>query len=425
MNLKKIINLCFLLITASFLLPSINFGFIYSHGIAKGLLFILFFYCMYGLLTKRIKLKKGKLFFLFMIFFISQAVSIINVADLSLFVDRFKTILYLYLYFFIATCLLDDKKIRLKIIIVLIGCSIFNLLIKFFIFIEPSSAMLFLDKLLHPGNLELINMNINRGRIYFDSYDEISLPLIVYFVYFNKKLRAPLVLIAIGQIFISFVTNFRTNLIMILLSFFGSILMFIKKQNRIRNFIFQMVSIISVLIIMFLAYFFGSKLVGFSYVDRLVMTDELEDVSTIDIRIAKWQQAFDVGLSKPLFGTGLGNYNLYLPMYTKMNLFKGTNQEKNLSEGLLHPHNLIVFTFAETGLLGLLSLFAVFIYFIYFDYSLLKSNNILSKSLIISFWVLFSFSLFNPTLYLTYNILFWLLRILIHYEGTNRRSHVR
>ena len=422
---KKIIDLCFLITTALFLLPSLNLRFIYSQGIGKLFLLLIFAYYGYKLISKKIKPKKNLFISLFIVFFISQVISVVNVVDLSLYIERFKSNIYIYLYFFVAIYILDDEVLSLKTIWLIIGCSVLNIFIKLLLFIDPINTISLLEKILYPGNSQLISMNINRGRIYFDSYDEIIFPLLAFFAYYNKKIRISLIFIGLTLVFISFVTNFRTNLIMILIGIFGSILIYTKKKNIIKNFVNKTIIVLLISAVMFLAYFIGSKIIGFSYVDRLVMSDKDEDVITVDQRIVNWSQAVEIGLSKPLFGTGLGNYNLYLPTQSKKSLFNLPSQEKIINEGLLHPHNLLVFTLAESGFFGLLSLLSLLIYFVFYDYQIFKKTPKLSKSLVVSFWVLFIFSLFNPTLYITYNILFWLLRILIYYENTNRWSHVR
>jgi O-antigen ligase len=80
---------------------------------------------------------------------------------------------------------------------------------------------------------------------------------------------------------------------------------------------------------------------------RLTSITDAADVS-IQARVSYWRTAFDMGLSHPLLGVGLGNYeNLArrfqsLPNYTR------------------DPHNIWLKFFAETGLVGL-ALFVAFV----------------------------------------------------------------
>jgi O-antigen ligase len=174
-----------------------------------------------------------------------------------------------------------------------------------------------------------------------------------------------------------------------------------------------------IVITMLTAGLIATNTVGFSYMDRLLLRDKTEDVFTVNDRFKKWQEAFKIGSEHFLFGVGLGNYTIYLPAREKRVLF-GTVQEKITKEGLLNPHNLLFFTFAETGIIGLGTLLIILFFFIKIDLAIFKKKSKeFSHTLIISFWCLFLYSLFNPTTQIAYNALFWYLRAMIYYESTN------
>ena len=91
-----------------------------------------------------------------------------------------------------------------------------------------------------------------------------------------------------------------------------------------------------------------------------------------------------------------------------------TGQDKTFYDAtLLYPHNLFAQIFVETGLLGLLSFIFILGLFIKKDFKILKGDKDISKALIISFWALVLYAMFNPRTYLTFYVNFFILRILI------------
>jgi len=411
-----------------FLLPSLNLGFIYSHGIAKLLLIAIFIYLVYQTYRKKIILQANiKLSALFMLFFLSQSLSVIQALDTTLYFSSFKKLIFILLFYFASLFILKTEKDRRYIIKVLFTVLLINILLQIIIFLFPNFFLAITEKILNPGYYGLIKMNINRGRVFLEEYNEVMIPPIVYLLIRGGNKKLFLLLLTV-TIIVSYISGFRTKFAMTVFSLLTSfVVLLFTKIKATRNILNMGLLFTAVLSIFGLLYFYISQISPYSLVDRFMFQSEIADVQSVTRRIENWNEAIMIGLSSPIFGVGMGNYNYYANTERRITSFISMSKEtKAIKEDLVNPHNLLVFTFAETGFFGLICLLLLLIYFIFEDIKVIIQGNDLSKAFIISFWCLFIYSLFNPTVNITYNILFWALRVFIYYEGEgiNRRSHV-
>jgi len=101
---------------------------------------------------------------------------------------------------------------------------------------------------------------------------------------------------------------------------------------------------------------------------------------------------------------------------------------RNLPSSSNYIHNLLVTTLAETGILGFLAIILLLLNFLSKDlYNLFKEKSDLKNAVIISFWTLMLFSLFNPHMIIRFYVLFWLYRIIIErlrVQESNKRYKV-
>lgn len=421
-KINHLIKRLYFLSLLLFLLPSFNLRLTYSYGIGKLLLCFITFLIVILILKKKITLNlNNKLALLFSLFFITQGLSIINAVDISLYVSRFKDLIFLSLFFFCSMYVFQYRENNKKLIIVLVIGLLFDLFSQVLMFFYPKIFIEIANNILYPGDAQLISLNIDRQRVYLGTYDEIMIPVIIYFHSLNKrKILLPLLPIIVG---ISFLSQFRTKLLMAVFSFLSSLAILSKGVGK-NNFIKVSILPISlVIIILFSAYFLSSITFGNSIINRLLLQNKIEDVLTVEQRISKSEEAISIGLSAPVFGVGLGNYNYYV---TQRQIPRYNVSYQQIQIDLLHPHSLIPFIFAETGLPGLMAFILLVIYFITEDTKTIRyQKNNFTKALIISFWTLFLYSLFNPTTNFSYNVLFWLLRVVIYYESVNRWTHDR
>ncbi|MCM8787965.1 MAG: O-antigen ligase family protein, partial [Candidatus Omnitrophica bacterium] len=147
-------------------------------------------------------------------------------------------------------------------------------------------------------------------------------------------------------------------------------------------------------------------------IERIIEPSETE-TKTITTRFDWWRQSIEMGLSSPFFGIGLNNFYEYLSPKIKITnaLFGSRNKLPQITA--THPHSIFFQTFAETGFLGIISLTLLLGYFVKKDFEVFRKKNISCNLMIVSFWSLFLFGVFNPPITLQYIILFWFLRVLI------------
>lgn len=424
-------NLYFLILTI-YLLSSFNLYLIYSHGIAKLLSFFLLIFNLvnyrnYGLNFK--KEKKGfkkslQLFNLFIIFFTVQSFSVINAENLEDYVLRYKDILFIGIFFINSLFYIFDlksfeyKKIKNLFIFPLFLSNIYGIFVQILIYFFPNFFISFFSYYLHGDYLSIIKMNIERNRIYFESYEQILIPLIIYYIFVKKKLRKTnfflsysfftgLLLIIIT---LSLLSNFRTKFLMLTFSLLFSFYVFrkfIKKKLFFYFFLF--------LIFIYFISKLSNLVSGINIFDRFYLINNIQEYSSINFRTSQIKDALDIFVKKPFFGIGVGNYRYYLNQNLKnLNILR--NEYKNLfNDAYYSIHNIFFNILAENGALGLISFSAILVYFFYFDWLIFKrQEDLFKKSIIISFWTLFIYSLFNPTINsISYNILFWYLRLII------------
>jgi len=154
---------------------------------------------------------------------------------------------------------------------------------------------------------------------------------------------------------------------------------------------------------------------GYTFFDRLSFQSKSEDVETISFREKNLQYSLDLGIKNFLTGVGLGNYYNNLPIH-KLNNPEQISIQAPLALASQNPHNIFAQILAETGIISLFFYIFMLLYFAIYDFKILlskKDNLIYNKGFAISFWTLTIYSFFNPSIGLTYNLLFWGLRVFI------------
>jgi len=306
------------------------------------------------------------------------------------------------------TLLFKNKKNA--IIKIFFYAAIVNFCYQMLIFINPGAFTSFASFFVYSNHLELVLINIGRARIFIETYDEIVIPFVFFYLIKSKNDREKVFLYLI-LIFISlpsFLSNFRSRILMLFFSFIASFFFLTKKKFSQKFLIFILLIFIGYFSYVILNYNFN-----FSFIDRFALTDKREDVNTIRYRWNNIIMSEEMAQSQPLFGVGLGNYYDNLPPEKKNFLSLSNWQNKEAQIASTNPHNIFAQILSELGFLSLLFYLIMISYFAISDIKILLTQNNFTKAIIISFWSLFIFSLFNPTTTLTYNSLFWILRALI------------
>ncbi len=403
------------------LLPSIDLAFIFSHQIAKICILIIFTYLFFSnkIIFHRIH---RNVLIVFLLFIFAQGLSVIGSNDVNSFISRFEDIFFTSLLFFSSIALHNQLRnkyiftIFYSLIFITVINSIFQLIIYFF----PSFFITFLSTIISSGYVNLITMNIERNRVYFDAYDEITIPILFYVI--TKKnypaVTTSILLIITTSIIsvISLLTNFRTKLVMITVSILSSFITFIPKfkKTAILLLLFFCITITIV-------YSFASSQLHRTIFSRIQLEDYTEDVKTLSSRLEQGQKALEIITSNPFLGIGLGNYYLYENSY---NAF--TIPDKNTRNIILDsqlPHNYILILIVESGLItGTLFLLLLFIFAKNDLYIFTNNGDLLHKTIVISFWTLFIYSQFNPSIGITYQTLFWTLRSILFIDYSNEET---
>lgn len=388
-----------------------------SYGTAGILTTILFLFILVKVLrgdsTFVVKNKNTKpLLIFFLIYFAFQTISIVNAFSLGDFVHDYKNIFIGGMFIFITVFAKENiRNLNSRIVSILLAAGIFNFFYQLLIFFLPDLFKTLGGIFVYSGHLSLVFANMQRGRIFIETYDEILIPFIfIFFLKMKKNKRNILFIFLLFMMVIlpSFLSDFRTRILMLVFSFSASIIIF----QRIK--LFRLLIFSFLIVVVYLAYFILNSTYGYSFVDRLNFQSQTQDVETIDFRIRNIFYSYELAIKNPLTGVGLGNYYANLPIQ-KINFSDPNNPSSELAIASQNPHNIFAQILSETGFLSIFFYVFMLCYFLISDLKniRLKKFNEYSKAFIISFWTLFVYSLFNPVVGLTYNMLFWMLRALI------------
>jgi hypothetical protein len=410
--------LTFFLLSLLFVkLPPFNFfpfwqtEFFTSHSIARLLSIFLFLHFFFrdiksGNFIHSIKGKSVLIFF--SIYFLFSTLSIINARNLESFFLRYKDVVFAGIFAYIAY---NFRSQRNKIIKFFILSSIINFTYQIFMFILPGTFLSFANVFIYAKHIDLVAINLQRNRIFIETYDEIVIPFVFLYFYQNqdrvKKGFFYLLMFLIA--FPSLLSNFRSRIVMLVFAFFTSFFLLLKKSIG-QKFILMVIFVATG----FFAYSILQYNFEYSFIDRFALQNQREDINTIFFRFKNLIWSEDMANTSPFLGVGLGNYydNLPVKKLYHLSLMNWENKESEIAAS--NPHNIFALIISETGYINFLVYLIMLIYFVMTDLQIIfNKKNVISISFIISFWTLFIYSLVNPTTTYTYNLLFWTLRVLI------------
>lgn len=389
-----------------YIIPLIKNAFLTTHTFARFIIIILFLKLIF--FDKKYFLYKNKtVVIFFLIYFGFISLSVISAGNIADYFSRYKDIIFPGLLLFLTLLFKNNKNTIIKIFFY---TAIVNFFYQALIIINPRIFTSFADYFVYSNHLELVLINIGRARIFIETYDEIAIPFVFLYLIKSKtnKEKIFLYLVLMSISLPSFLSNFRSRILMLAFSYIASFLFLTKKGLLQKFFIFGLLILIGYFSYSVLNYNFN-----FSFVDRFALVDKREDVNTIRYRWKNIEVSEEMARSQPLLGVGLGNYYDNLPPEKKISLSISNWQNKEARIASTNPHNIFAQILSELGFLGLLFYLIMISYFAISDIKTLLSQNYFSKAVVISFWSLFVYSLFNPTTTLIYNSLFWMLRAMI------------
>lgn len=403
------LSVLFVKLPPFYFLPFLKSQFLTTHSLAVYLVGIGFiFFVLNQLLSgdKGFEERNKVLLAIFLIFLIFQSLSIIPAANTTSFLGDYRNFVFSGFFLFLA---LDLKKEKGKLITIFIIAAIFNIFYQLFLFFYPELFKSIANIFIYGSHLELVNINLERGRVFIETYDEIVIPFLILLITQKRFRRLSIILLSLIA-FTSFASNFRTRILMLFFSFFASVVFVWKGKRKLK------IGIISLFVLLgVFAEVVVTSLLGFSFLDRFTFQDKTQDIVSVESRYQSISTAADMGVSHPFFGVGLGNYYDYLPNSKKF-LFSFYNwKNKEFSLASQDPHDIFAKILSETGIFSLVFFIGISGFFLKSDIerALYKPFDGVTNAYIVSFWTLFIYSVFNPTTTVSYNSLFWLLRAFI------------
>lgn len=398
-----------------YLIPAFKSSIFSTYGFFSILIILLFStIAILSLLSEREFIHKNdkKLLSIFFVYFFFQSISILGALRFSDFIHSYKNIFLSGIFLFLTLYYKNHyKNYQKKIILLILLTSGINFIYQLFIFLLPDLYAFLGDYFIYQGHFNLVVANMYRGRIFVETYDEIAIPFV--FIYFLENLkyarRIAVSIFLFSMIALpSFLSDFRTRIIMLAFASISTIFLIL------RNKLVRIYILILFMVVMGISYLMMNLIYGYSFIDRLSFQSNAADVETIDFRLKSLFYAFDMGVEKPFTGVGLGNYYNNLPTQ-KISSPYANDISSSLTEASYNPHNIFAEIVSETGFLSLFCFIFMLIYFLISDFRVLfrKETKAYDKGLVISFWTLFIYALFNPVIGLPYNTLFWSLRGLI------------
>jgi hypothetical protein len=407
-----LISLIFLKLPPFYIFPPIQSSFLTSQALSSGLIFANFLIISLGLYLGKIK-KPGKstqtLLLIYLVFLFFNSVSIINAIDPMAFFQRYKNIWFAGLFLF-SISFMDLKNLNLILKIFLVT-AVINFIYQILMFMYPNQFINLARSVIYNPQLELVNINLARSRLFLETYDEITIPfLFLLFLKFKKTWPRVFIFFLFLAIAIpSFLSNFRTRIVMLIFAFIASFLLLTGKKVVTKIYFSIALIVLAVISAQILNSYFG-----FSFIDRFLLKDQHQDISTIQFRLNNLYLSADLGRAYPLTGIGIGNYDYYSKHDQAISLSLNSLSKKESEIASQDPHDIFAEIFAETGVLSFGFFLIILLIFVLGDLEfLIKGSNSTKTALVIAFWSLFVYSIFNPGNTLTFNALYWSLRGLI------------
>lgn len=326
-----------------------------------------------------------------------QSLSIVTAINIPAFLMRYKDIVIAILLFFAMKTIRTDMRTIVKIFVI---TAVINSLYAVTVIYFPITHPLF-SAITYDRYFNLVLSDIERGRYYASSYDEVILPLLL------SEGRLFLAALVSG---ITLVANFRTK-ILSLFFVFASYLLFIKDERIAKH---KMKIILGVVIVVVLSATLSIS--RESYLERLNIGDN-DQIETITSRADQIASGFDFG-RMPL-GVGLGNYYDYIPTKDKKNILTTKNEQVRMMEVHDSIHNNFASVLAESGYLAFFIYTALILNFLRQDVLSLARKDKNKKLFILMFWGIFIYGFLNPGVALSYQFQYWFYRGLISNESTH------
>ena len=327
-------------------------------GIMKLLALLLLFASLWRAVKKgKLEIVKNPLFVPVSVYFMAMTASLLVAQNLGAAITDLTTIAFGLLFFYLAFSFFSSKKQIYWFFSVVLLSAVFVSLIGLVSFLAPGLYKGVAKNFIHEASYRLYLFNRERGRI-FPLWDiELMIPFFLFLFFQKEKILRRVGMIGGGLVsLIVFLTNFRYRF----LAFIFGIITYPILNKRFKKFL----PLLILLAIVFGGYlFWAQNVLGVTIITRFLLDDPQLDILPLQARMEMAWQSFEMFISSPLLGVGLGNYfdNFSLrvgyagpPVY-----YYGLPHEAFLVlvfENYKGPHNLFFSTIAETGIIGLAAL---------------------------------------------------------------------
>lgn len=379
-----------------YFIPVLRTSFLTTHVLARSLLFLLFFFNIKKIVYL---FSKNKIFLIVLLLFIIQSLSILQGSNIISFLSRYKELIVGFMAFYTASLFRKNYKNLMNLLLI---TTILSILIQLIFIMFPIFLTQLFNRILYYKLYDLVLVNFARGRTYFETFDEIAIPIILYFFIKEKipeSIKFILLFLFMMLAILAILSGWRIRIAML---FFGSLASVIFVKNKIRY-----------IVILLSGFLFLIFLTNYIYRSNTFTRFELTEENTPSLvsRIDQLDSAVSIIGTKPL-GIGLGNYYDYLPGYKKNNYYLITNKLQK-QQGIIadeYIHNIFGLITVESGIPGIAIFLTLLLFFVKNDYYLIQIKDYSKIAFMIGFWTMFIYSLFNPLIAGVSNYLFWFLR---------------
>lgn len=381
-----------------------------SHTIAKIILICLMAFFFANFKSKNIFLKKS-IFFTITFYLFTSSLSVITANDVLLFLKDYHSLIMSLLLFIISFYVGSEFKYRVKMNKFIIFCGFIIVFFDLIFYLFTPEFMLLGKYFFQREIITLYTFNLQRSRYNLYLNSELFLPFFINLFILENKNKNERILGLFGVfliIFFTFVSNFRHRfLFLILVISFYSFFILIKKPN-INQYLLKILSTIIVFGVL-ISFLFVRTFSQKDIINRILLNDEREDIGSINSRIDNFYRSVDLFWSSPIFGVGLGNYQLYAKN-KKIFIFDKLSKDF-YSDSIRETHSIISKTIGETGYIGLVGLLTMMTFFIIRDFVFIKKGiSINTFAYITVYWAFFILSLITPSTTLFRAGWMWLMR---------------
>lgn len=382
-----------------------------SWGVMRMLVLFLLFLSFYqSFREKKFKILESKIILPILTYLLVAILSMLLAQNLENAWEDLEVFITAILFFYLSFYYLSSKKEVWQFVYIIFGTAVLVSLASFLAFLLPSVYEILGRRFIPVDVFRKYLFDRARGRI-LPLWDiEMIIPFALFLAFQGKNIYKAMG--GVGAAILSlavFLSNVRYRFLVFIFGFFS----YLGLTRQFRKGLI----LLGLLVVVFGLYLiFAGPSLGVNIIERFLLQDPLHDIHSLEIRFKMWEEAWEMFLSSPLLGVGIGNYVNKLSLKFRYHGVAFDPFYVLVIEAYSGPHNWPLLALAEMGILGLVALAWIFFSFLRQDiflYQRIKkeSEKALVLGLICSSWSFVLASLTtNITTSLAAMIFFWSLR---------------